>query len=87
MREGQDDRRRLWVWTANGKSLLEKKQIDLVTTFADQALIAINNVGNFNEVQARTKEVTEALEYQTATSEVLGVISKSPNELQPVLDS
>src|SRR5262245_35643909 len=63
------------------------RQISLLQTFADQAVIAINNVGLFEEVQARTKQVTEALEYETAISEVLSVISKSPNELKPVLDA
>ena len=63
------------------------QHIELVTTFADQAVIAIENVRLFEAAQQRTRELTELLQQQTAITEILRVISNSPNDVQPVLDS
>ena len=63
------------------------RQIELLRAFADQAAIAIENVRLFDEVQARTRDLTEALQQQTATADILKVIASSPSDVQPVFDA
>jgi two-component system, NtrC family, sensor kinase len=82
-----DDALGLIAVTSEAPSPFPERQVELLKTFADQAVIAIENVRLFTELETRNRELTQALDRQTATSEILRVISASRTDLQPVFDT
>src|SRR5262249_43170181 len=76
----------LGLWRSDVRPFTDS-EIDLIHTFADQAVIAIENVRLFKELEAKNRDLSESLEQQTATAEILRVISQSPTDTQPVFDA
>ena len=83
----QDDRAIGTLNVTRPEGAFSERQIEFLRTFANQAVIAIENVRLFQELQTRNRELTETLARQTATAEILRVISSSPTDIQPVFDS